>query len=105
MRTLVITYDIDGNRGELHLPDLGEDADVWACLDRYDADHGTQYWDLLTTDGIVDVRSSEEEYIPPVKTVAAVTRHGTSLGLNLTGAIRQLGADEGEFVKITLERL
>ncbi|MCK9323249.1 MAG: hypothetical protein M0P07_04765 [Candidatus Methanomethylophilaceae archaeon] len=39
----------------IEIPDMGEDSDTWDCIAAFDEANGTDYWDKIDTDNIIDV--------------------------------------------------
>lgn len=106
----LVVDDTSGPNGE---------PDVWADIEAYDEDHGTDFWDHLEPGDIVAVGSDCEdiaatpvrswddvaydgpEEITCTKTVAA---NGNGLMVSITKEARILGVDRGDVVEIVIRR-
>ncbi|MDY0247363.1 MAG: hypothetical protein RBR26_10620 [Methanosarcina mazei] len=40
----------------IEIPDIGDDSDTWDCIAAFDEANGTDYWNKIDTDNIVDVK-------------------------------------------------
>ena len=60
MKMLNIQYETENSLETLKVPALNDDFDIWTCISDYDEKHGTNFYDMLNPQDIIDIKVIEE---------------------------------------------